>query len=758
MTNYDLTKLNPREFEALSADIVSELENCRVERFREGKDGGIDGRFFSNDKEEVIIQCKHYAKSGISNLVNHLKEKELFKIKKLNPKRYILTTSLDLSPNDKLKIQNILNPYIISQADIFGKQDIADFLSKHPAIVRKHYKLWITSSDVILRLFNNAIIGRSEFKLEQIKQSSPKHVLTSNYFKAIEKLDKTGCLIIKGIPGIGKTTLADQILLKYASEGFEVCYLENSITEAEDIFLKENKQIFYFDDFLGSNILKLLDKHEDSHIVGFFRRIKNDINNKRFILTSRTVILNNAKTLSERFEIENINDSEYEIQISSLEPIDKAKILYNHIWHSNLEEEYINEIYKNKRYKEIIKHKNYNPRLISFITNQNKINDIKSAEYWQYIGTTLNNPTDIWDHVFKKQVSDLCAIGIYLTFLNGNEINEIDLKNSFSNMAIEENLSTPSKVETDFENMIKIAIGSVLNRKINSTTKSTLYILFDPSIGDYIIKKIYKMPILLEKCFLHLNTTESLKSLKDFKLNQLPKDTFNKILVLIVEKKLNSISVSDSYKIELLHQAIYNDNEILKSHLINFWPYFCKIKLSNKIIEICEIYIWYIDQGMSKDHTDHLIQLLDYFINQTLDHYECLAILKLSENLIWNMEHKIDYKKINEINNIKNKLKEISFEYWKNIINEEATQIIDSDILEYDDAYDKVLNFVNNKLSEFEFNENEIQDIIYHCDIEEIVKLNNEEQERINYDYDCWKESNDLDNYPDPIDELFQRD
>ena len=103
MTSYDLTRLNPREFETLSADILSEIEQCRVERFKEGRDGGIDGRFFSTEKEEVIIQCKHYTKSGISNLVRHLEKRELVKIQKLNPKRYILTTSIDLSPEDKRK-------------------------------------------------------------------------------------------------------------------------------------------------------------------------------------------------------------------------------------------------------------------------------------------------------------------------------------------------------------------------------------------------------------------------------------------------------------------------------------------------------------------------------------------------------------------------------------------------------------------------------------------------------------------------------
>ena len=42
MAEYDFVKLNDKEFEALSTDILSNLEQCRVERFKAGKDGGID--------------------------------------------------------------------------------------------------------------------------------------------------------------------------------------------------------------------------------------------------------------------------------------------------------------------------------------------------------------------------------------------------------------------------------------------------------------------------------------------------------------------------------------------------------------------------------------------------------------------------------------------------------------------------------------------------------------------------------------------
>ena len=67
------------------------------------------------------------------------------------------------------------------------------------------------------------------------------------------------------------------------------------------VFFQEGKkQIFYFDDFLGSNFLQALIPHEDSHITRFIQRIKND-KKKKFILTSRTNIFNRALILSDNF-------------------------------------------------------------------------------------------------------------------------------------------------------------------------------------------------------------------------------------------------------------------------------------------------------------------------------------------------------------------------------------------------------------------------------------------------------------------------
>ena len=57
---YNFSNLNDREFETLGASIIEKKLTKRVEIFKSGRDGGVDGRFWIGKTKEGIIQCKHY--------------------------------------------------------------------------------------------------------------------------------------------------------------------------------------------------------------------------------------------------------------------------------------------------------------------------------------------------------------------------------------------------------------------------------------------------------------------------------------------------------------------------------------------------------------------------------------------------------------------------------------------------------------------------------------------------------------------------
>lgn len=97
---YDFTTLSPDDFEALVADLLSRELGGRLESFKPGKDGGIDLRNTRVSGSGAIVQCKRYAPHKINELLRSMAS-ESNKLRKLRPPRYVLATSVDLSPGNK---------------------------------------------------------------------------------------------------------------------------------------------------------------------------------------------------------------------------------------------------------------------------------------------------------------------------------------------------------------------------------------------------------------------------------------------------------------------------------------------------------------------------------------------------------------------------------------------------------------------------------------------------------------------------------
>ncbi|MDV3996921.1 hypothetical protein CMT66_16140 [Elizabethkingia anophelis] len=486
---YDFSKLNDREFEILAASVIEKELNDRVEIFKSGRDGGVDGRFWIGDKNEGIIQCKHYLDTPYSQLISKLKTEELAKVKKLNPSKYIFVTSKKLSRINKKEIKEIFQPYILTECDIWGLEDLNTFLSKkeNQDIVERNYKLWITSTNVLDILYNNAIKGRSQITIREIEEKGHRYVVTENHNKGLRILEENNVIILTGEPGIGKTTLADNLAIHYIAKGYEFCDIEENISEAESLF-RDNEQkkiLFYCDDFLGSNMYDAINNKKDSHIVKFINRIRKD-NSKKFILTSRTNILNKAYSLSHIFQNLKIRDNEFLLAIENLTNIDKAKILYNHIYHSKLPKQFIDVIYEDKRYKDIIKHRNFNPRIIEFITDSSVIGDIKSDNYWTYIIKSLNNPEVIWEGYFQNQTDDFVRALTFLTVFNNGKITEDNLRNSYNTFLNIHPLNFNDNSDKSFESVRKLATKSLLNRN-HIGDDNYEYVLFNPSIADFVL-------------------------------------------------------------------------------------------------------------------------------------------------------------------------------------------------------------------------------------------------------------------------------
>src|SRR5438067_9854067 len=128
MANYDFRTLSPHDFELLCRDLLQKELGVPLESFTAGRDSGIDFRYRTNDVN-LVVQVKHYADSGYDTLLRSLAQKERPKIDALKPTRYILATSVGLTPQRKDELLETLSPWCLATSDIYGKDDVNNLIT-----------------------------------------------------------------------------------------------------------------------------------------------------------------------------------------------------------------------------------------------------------------------------------------------------------------------------------------------------------------------------------------------------------------------------------------------------------------------------------------------------------------------------------------------------------------------------------------------------------------------------------------------------
>lgn len=753
MSDYTFETLHDKEFEVLTVDLLSKEFDTRIERFKSGRDGGVDGRFFEGSigNDVVTLQCKHWLKSGIKALIAECKKAEAIKVKALNPSRYIFVTSLALSAKNKKDIYEIFSPYISCESDIFGQEDLNSLLAKYPEVERQHYKLWLAGTNVLQSILSNDILGRSSFELELIQEFLPKYVRTENHKKAFEKLEELGSIIINGEPGIGKTTLAKQMCFEYAAQGYQLVVVHESIVEAEQLYNPERKQIFYFDDFLGSNFLTAIDAKQDSHIVSFMKRVSKD-SLKRFILTTRSNILNQGKRLSEKFEQGNLDRNEYEIKIQSLTEFDRAQILYNHIYFSDLSEDFVQKIYIDKRYRNIISHQNFNPRLIEFITDAIKVKKEANPEiYWDYIQKSLDNPKDIWRGMIQTQISDLDRHIVIAIVLNGSSVSEEQIVALLTSLK-ESGLDMTSEYPT-IGNIIRGLVGSVLNRNISQNGQIT-YSLFNPSIADFVISEYFDRADYIAKLISCLRTTNALSNVDRLIKSNKTLLEFDTLLIRLFQYELDSILNPDLYSIKLIElvQGLEVGVDFLRlvKKLIDTYSNTLFERLGLPSIKIIRMAVEY---DFISSNSLHIKEITKTSLkNAYFDDFK--EISKLI-HLIPEADELIKFYKKTVINFLQDNITDWAIDHQ---IFEDLYTESDGSTVYDENQYYYVVDTLDELECGFDFTDSEIRSIENSIDIDRIIDFNDERESQADRAYDEYRDAMyDRELSSDSIDELFYR-
>jgi len=544
--NYNFDSLSSNDFEILVKDLLQKELQINLENFKSGRDSGIDLRYSRNLKQSLIVQCKHYHVTGIKGLLAQIKKEEHLKVKKLSPQRYILATSVDLSPQNKNEIVKLFNPFIRDYSDVMGKQDLNNLLSKHPDIEKNNFKLWLTSRAVLDRVLHSAIYSKTEIEVEKIMLRMKHYVQNESFFRAKNIMKEINYCIIAGIPGIGKTTLAEMLLIDYLQKGYRVFKITSDIDEAYTVINRIEKMVFYYDDFLGVTTLnEKLNKNEDKKLIEFIEHIKST-RNKKFILTTREYILNSAKRTYERLSTSKFDYKKCVIDMSDYTKNIRAHIFFNHIYFSDLPNSYKMALLKENGFLKIIKHKNYNPRVIETISDYQKLLFLGCDLPSKYLNTTLkilNNPQLLWEHPFT-QLSFGAKNILYVLVSMTDEIYLKDLEDGFMPFHLKQCEKYNEKhSREDFKNALSELEGNFISSYKDD--EEVIVKFHNPSIRDYmeeqLLQNVKVMREIIESAY-YLDQIKTIRNLVKSEKNvkKIHFSIFNDLICKSLERVLNN--------------------------------------------------------------------------------------------------------------------------------------------------------------------------------------------------------------------------
>lgn len=215
---YDFATLSADDFEDLTRDLVGLELGVRFEAFTAGKDDGMDGRHALADGA-IILQSKHYHRSGFSKLKSKMKE-ERPSIDGLAPKRYVLATSVPLTPGNKDALAEVIGPGLVSTGDIFGADDLNALLRANPEIEKAHQSLWAQNTPVLEQVLTSVV--RKAMAPESVPPALASLLPRLSVGKAAEivPVERDVIFLIKSSPIDDEFTL--WLAPKLEAEGYQV--------------------------------------------------------------------------------------------------------------------------------------------------------------------------------------------------------------------------------------------------------------------------------------------------------------------------------------------------------------------------------------------------------------------------------------------------------------------------------------------------------------------------------------------------------
>lgn len=400
----DWKSLSAKDFERLSRDLFARLLGQAVEAFPAGPDGAVDLR---THRGRTLIQCKRYTTS-LSALLRALKE-EVQKPAVRRAKHYMLATTLPLTPAAKEKIMHAI-PALRNAADIFGADDLEGLLAQNRDLRALYPALWVGDADFLRALIREAMgkssDRRSRQEMKEIAEWMPSFVPPPQAEDALRTLRESRALIITGEPGIGKTSLARHLIWQLCmGEGYEAVVSDGDWDDAWEAFNEDKKQVFFFDDFLGSTMLREgAGAPRGSSVAAFIRKLQH-AEGKLLILTSREYIFRQAGQRDEDYRPERADFARFLLSMQPFGADFRRELLAALCCRHGLSRLRIRRLMQAPcpgvpcAADDIVRHPNFNPRLLD--TALRRLSRARGRHAaGPFLMKALDDPYDLYENAF----------------------------------------------------------------------------------------------------------------------------------------------------------------------------------------------------------------------------------------------------------------------------------------------------------------------------------------------------------------------